>query len=46
MEFLKDLICKLFNIKRCKCPQTVIDRLHEDMNHCVVNDCTHDWGGK
>jgi len=18
----------------------------EENNHCVVNDCTHDWGGK
>jgi hypothetical protein len=18
----------------------------EEHNHCVVNDCTHDWGGK
>lgn len=26
--------------------ETVIDRIEEDMNHCVVNDCTHDWGGK
>ena len=19
---------------------------NQDNNHCVVNDCTHDWGGK
>ena len=25
--------------------ETVIDRIEEDINHCVVNDCTHDWGG-
>lgn len=32
-------ILKLFGIKICKCKPT-------NTNHCVVNDCTHDWGGQ
>lgn len=33
-------ILKLFGIKVCKCKPI------ENTNHCVVNDCTHDWGGR
>jgi len=37
----------LAHLKTEKNPlETVSDRIEQDINHCVVNDDTHDWGGK